>query len=85
MIGFQIFLFRQAEKRVLLDEVLGKSIRCCGVNVTDSNIIQSSDIYELLQYMGNQMSLADIVVEDEPRNEIKDAIAFRILKNPMIS
>ena len=50
--------------------------------VTDSNILQSSDVYELLQDISNQMVLADIVVEDEFGNEIKDDIALRILKNP---
>ncbi|TKA02522.1 phage portal protein [Bacillus thuringiensis] len=79
---FSNFLFRQAEKRGYLDDVLGKSIRYGGVYVTDSNILQSSDVYELLQDISNQMVLADIVVEDEFGNEIKDDIALRILKNP---
>ncbi len=79
---FSNFLFRQAEKRGYLDDVLGKSIRYGGVYVTDSNILHSSDVYELLQDISNQMVLADIVVEDEFGNEIKDDIALRILKNP---
>ncbi|MEJ9180613.1 phage portal protein, partial [Bacillus thuringiensis] len=33
---FSNFLFRQAEKRGYLDDVLGKSIRYGGVYVTDS-------------------------------------------------
>ncbi|OOR71591.1 hypothetical protein BLX06_29755 [Bacillus cereus] len=35
-------------------------------------------VYEI----GNQMVLADIVVEDECGNEIKDDIALQILRNP---
>lgn len=58
------FLFRQAEKRGYLDDVLGKSIRYGGVYVTDSNILQSSDVYELLQDISNQMVLADIVTNN---------------------
>ncbi|AFQ18183.1 portal protein [Bacillus thuringiensis HD-771] len=79
---FSNYLFRKAEKRGYLDDVLGKSIRYGGVYVTDSNILQSSDVYELLQDISNQMVLADIVVEDEFGNETKDDIALRILKNP---
>ena len=44
--------------------------------------MQSSDVYELLQDISNQMVLADIVVEDKFGNEIKDDIALRILRNP---
>ncbi|MED2783918.1 phage portal protein, partial [Bacillus thuringiensis] len=79
---FSNYLFKKAEKRGYLDDVLGKSIRYGGVYVTDSNILQSSDVYELLQDISNQMVLADIVVEDEFGNETKDDIALRILKNP---
>ncbi|MGY4556817.1 hypothetical protein [Bacillus thuringiensis] len=71
---FPNYLFKKAEKRGYLDDVLGKSIRNGGVYVTDSNILQSSDVYELLQDISNQMVMADIVVEDEFGNEIKEDI-----------
>lgn len=50
--------------------------------ITDSNILQSSDVYELLQEINNQMILADIVVGDAFGNEIKDEIALQTLKSP---
>lgn len=50
--------------------------------ITDSNILQSSDVYELLQEINNQMILADIVVGDAFGNEIKDKIALQTLKSP---
>lgn len=79
---FSNYLYRKLEKRGYLDDVLGKSIRYGGVYVTDSNILESSDVYELLQDISNQMMLAAIVVEDEEGNEIKDDVALQILKNP---
>lgn len=79
---FSNYLFKKAEKRDYLDNVLGKSIRYGGVYVTDSNILQASDVYEFLQDISNQMVLANIVVEDEFGNEIKDDIVLRILRNP---
>ncbi|MGG3528359.1 portal protein [Bacillus pseudomycoides] len=79
---FSNFIYRQAEKRGYLDDVLGRNIRYGGVYVTDSNILESSDVYELLQDISNQMLLADIVVEDKEGNEYKDDIALQVLKNP---
>lgn len=80
---FPNYLFRKAEKRGYLDDVLGKSIRNGGVYVTDSNILQSSDVYELLQDISNQMNgIGDIVMEDVFGNEIKDDFVLQILGNP---
>lgn len=48
----------------------------------DNNILESSDVYELLQDISNQLMLADIVVEDEDGNEIRNDPALKILKKP---
>ncbi|MEB8646983.1 phage portal protein, partial [Bacillus cereus] len=46
------------------------------------NILESSDVYELLQDISNQMMLAEIVVEDKEGKEIKDDFALKVLRNP---
>ncbi len=64
------------------NENIGGSVRFGGVFATDENILESSDVYELLQDISNQMMLADIVVEDEDGNEIRNDPSLKILRNP---
>lgn len=45
-------------------------------------ILQSSDVYELMQDISNQMMLADIVTIDEAGNEIRDDFAINVLRKP---
>lgn len=78
---FSNYLFRQAEKRGWLDDYK-RSIQYGSRYVNDDTILESSDVYELLQDISNQMMLAEIVVEDSQGNEIKDHHALRVLKNP---
>ncbi|WLR54293.1 phage portal protein [Mesobacillus subterraneus] len=78
---FSNFLFRQIEKRGWLDDY-NRTIRYGGRYVNDDTILESSDVYELLQDISNQMMLAEIVVEDSHGNELKDHHALRVLKNP---
>ncbi|MEK5171810.1 phage portal protein [Heyndrickxia sp. FSL W8-0496] len=78
---FSNFLYRQAEKRGWLDDYK-RSIRYGGRYVNDENILESSDVYELLQDISNQMMLAEIVVVDESGNEMKNDPAIRIMSNP---
>ncbi|MEB8663983.1 phage portal protein, partial [Bacillus cereus] len=75
-------LYRKLENRGLFDTILGNSIRYGGRYVSSENILESSDVYELLQDISNQMMLAEIVVEDKEGKEIKDDFALKVLKNP---
>ena len=75
-------LFRFAEKRGYVEDVLGGSVRYSGWYSNDENILESSDVYELLQDISNQMMLAEIVVVDENGNEIKNHHALNVLNNP---
>ncbi|MEB8663021.1 phage portal protein, partial [Bacillus cereus] len=75
-------LYRKLEKRGLFDDILGNSIRYGGRYVSSDNILESSDVYELLQDISNQMMLAEIVVEDKEGKEIKDDFALKVLRNP---
>ncbi|MFJ7558372.1 phage portal protein [Bacillus thuringiensis] len=79
---FSNYLYRKLENRGLFDTILGNSIRYGGRYVSSDNILESSDVYELLQDISNQMMLAEIVVEDKEGKEIKDDFALKVLKNP---
>ncbi|MEC3154487.1 phage portal protein, partial [Bacillus cereus] len=79
---FSNYLYRKLENRGLFDTILGNSIRYGGRYVSSENILESSDVYELLQDISNQMMLAEIVVEDKEGKEIKDDFALKVLKNP---
>lgn len=79
---FSNFLYREVEKRGWFEDVFSNTIRYGGRYVNDENILESSDVYELLQDISNQMMLAEIVVEDSSGNEIRNDPALKILKNP---
>lgn len=76
------FLYRQVEKRGWVEDIFSSTIRYGGRYVNDENILESSDVYELLQDISNQMMLATIVVEDGQGNEIKNHPAIKTLQNP---
>lgn len=79
---FSNFLYRQVEKRGWFEDVFSNTIRYGSRYVNNENILESSDVYELLQDISNQMMLADIVVEDAAGNEIKTHPALKTLRNP---
>lgn len=79
---FSSFLYRQVEKRGWFEDIFSGTIRYGGRYINDENILESSDVYELLQDISNQMMLATIVVEDGQGNEIKNHSAVRTLRNP---
>jgi HK97 family phage portal protein len=79
---FSNYLYRRLEKRGLVEDIYSNSVRYGGRYVNDENILESSDVYELLQDISNQMMLADIVVEDSEGNESKSHPSLKILKNP---
>ncbi|GAB7389540.1 hypothetical protein LGFR6_01630 [Lactococcus garvieae] len=79
---FSNYLFKQAEKRGLVEDVYSNSIRYGGVYSNDGNILSSSDVYELLQDISNQVALADIVVEDKKGEDLNDEKILQILKKP---
>lgn len=77
---FSNWVYRRAEKR--MKEELGGSVRFSSLFVNDENILESSDVYELLQDISNQLMLAEIVVLDKDSNEIRNDPALDILSNP---
>lgn len=80
---FSGFLARQVEKRGLIEDSLGGSVRLNGWFVNDENILHSSDVYELLQDISNQITLAQVVVEDrETGKDITNHPILKVLRNP---
>ncbi|WP_341356651.1 phage portal protein [Rossellomorea sp. y25] len=79
---FTNYLYNQLEKRGWFEDIYSNTIRYGGRYVNDDNILESSDVYELLQDISNQMMLAEIVVEDRDGNEIKNHSVLKSLKNP---
>lgn len=75
-------LLRQIEKRGWFEDIFSNTIRYGGKYVNDDTILESSDVYELLQDISNQMMLADIVVEDRDGNEVKHHSSLKVLKYP---
>lgn len=76
------FLYKQIEKRGWLQDIYSSAVRYGSRYVGDDNILESSDVYELMQDISNQMMMAEITVEDSEGNEIKKDPALRTLKNP---
>lgn len=76
------FLYRQIEKRGWIEDIFSSTIRYSGRYVGDDNVLESSDVYELLQDISNQMMLAEIVIEDNQGNVIKDHHALKTLRHP---
>jgi len=79
---FSNYLYTQAEKRGWFADAMSRTIRYGGRYVNDENILESSDVYELMQDISNQLMLADIIVEDGDGNEVKNHSALKILRNP---
>lgn len=79
---FSNFVYNQLEKRGAFEDIYNNTVRYGGRYVNDDNILESSDVYELLQDISNQIMLAEIVVEDEDGNEIKNDAALKTLQNP---
>lgn len=79
---FSNFLYRQAEKRGWTQDLYSGSIRYGGRYVNDDSILESSDVYELMQDISNQIMLSEFVVEDENGKEIRDHWALKTLQNP---
>ncbi|MEW4224021.1 phage portal protein [Rossellomorea marisflavi] len=79
---FSDFVYRQVEKRSEQEDIYSYSIRYGGRYANDDSILESSDVYELLQDISNQLMLADIIIEDGDGNEIHHHPALKTLKNP---
>lgn len=76
------FLMSKAEKRGWFEDNFNNSIRFRGHFANDESILESSDVYELMQDISNQVALAEPVVTDGKGNIIKNHQVLKILKKP---
>lgn len=70
------------EKRGYLEDIFGKTTRYGQRYVTDNSIMESSDVYELVQDISNQVALATPVVIGPDGQEVKNHLLLNILNNP---
>ncbi|PNL23217.1 phage portal protein [Enterococcus faecium] len=70
------------EKRGYIEDIFGHYTRYGQRYVTDSSIMESSDVYELVQDISNQVALATPIVIGPDGNEVKDHHLLNILKSP---
>lgn len=75
-------VFSFMEKRGYLEDIFGKTTRYGQRYVTDNSIMESSDVYELVQDISNQVALATPVVIGPNGQEVKDHFLLNILNNP---
>lgn len=76
------FLFRRAEKRGWVEDLKSYNLRWRQRFVTDDTIMQSSDVYELVNDISNQIAMAEPVVVDPNGNETHNHRVLRILRHP---
>ena len=70
------------EKRGYLEDIFGKTTRYGQRYVNDNSIMESSDVYELVQDISNQVALATPVVIGPDGQEVKNHFLLNILNNP---
>lgn len=79
---FSNAIYAFMEKRGVVEDIFGKYTHYGRNYVTDSSIMESSDVYELVQDISNQVAMAEPVVIGPDGNEIKDHFLLQILKRP---
>jgi HK97 family phage portal protein len=70
------------ERRGALNDIYGRVSRFGMRYVTDDSIMESSDVYELVQDISNQVAMAEPVVLDPNGDEVKNHFLLKILKRP---
>lgn len=70
------------EKRGMIEDIYGRAARYGQRYVTDSSIMESSDVYELVQDISNQVALAEPVVIGPDGEVVKNHHLLKILKQP---
>lgn len=79
---FSNSLYKQLEKRGFIDDTVNRSIRVGGWFINDENVMESSDVYELLQDISNQVALAEMVIEDETGKDFPNHPVLSVWRNP---
>lgn len=79
---FSRWIYNQAEKRGYFSNVIGNSVRWGSRVVNSGNILESSDVYELISDISNQAVLAEPYIVDQNGKEIKKHPVLSLLKKP---
>lgn len=81
--AFSNYVYKQAEKRGLFKDIYNQAIRYGGIFSNAENVLSSSDVYELIQDISNQIVLVDWYVEDVRTKKKYDKYwCIDILKQP---
>lgn len=70
------------EKWGYIEDIFGQTTRYTQRYVTDNSIMESSDVYELVQDISNQVALATPIVIGPDGNEVKNHFLLKILQSP---
>ena len=70
------------EKRGMIEDIFGRTTRYGQRYVNDDSIMESSDVYELVQDISNQVALAEPVIIGPEGDEIKNHHLLKILSKP---
>ena len=75
-------LYKYIDKRAGISEDIARNIQTGGVFASGDNILESSDVYELLQDISNQITLAEIVIVEADGTETTQHPMLNILRYP---
>lgn len=78
---FSTYVYERSKKTGLYDDVIDGTVRFGSVFSNSDDILQSSDVYELMQDISNQVAKAQVVVEVDGE-ELESHPMLRILGNP---
>lgn len=79
---FSDWLYKRVGGDQSMKDWIGSSVRWRSAFVNDEDVLQSSDVYELLQDISNQVALAKPVVIDPTGKEVNGHWVLDILRHP---
>ncbi|EMF2334712.1 phage portal protein [Listeria monocytogenes] len=78
---FSNYVFKRSQTTGLYDDIIDGVVRYNSFYSNQDDILKSSDVYELMQDISNQISLAEIVVEENGK-EVHDHPVLKIINKP---
>ncbi|MML69661.1 phage portal protein [Listeria monocytogenes] len=78
---FSNYVFKRSQTTGLYDDIIDGVVRYNSFYSNQDDILKSSDVYELMQDISNQISLAEIVVEENGK-EVHDHPVLKIINQP---
>ncbi|EBF5150449.1 phage portal protein [Listeria monocytogenes] len=78
---FSNYVFKRSQTTGLYDDIIDGVVRYNSVYSNQDDILKSSDVYELMQDISNQISLAEIVIEENDK-EVHNHPVLKIINQP---